>query len=90
MPKNGANPSERPDGKHKGIAITLHSEQELQMRRLCAKTGMSLASVRQVLETSPAVMGAVTDSLKKLHNQWLDAQAKAGDIFAPEKEGNGA
>lgn len=92
MPKNGANPpSERPDGKTpKGIAITLPAEQEAQARKLSAKTGLSLRELRTALETSRGVAEAITNELKKRHNAWLESQAKAGDIFAPDKEGTGA
>jgi|GEM_PF-4601808 len=87
MPKNGANPpSERPDGKTKGIAITLPAEQEAQFRKLSAKTGLSLRELRTALETSRGVAEAITAELKKRHNAWLEVQAKAGDIFAPTQE----
>lgn len=73
----------------KGIAIALPPEQEAQVRKLSAKTGLSLRELRTALEASRGVAEAITNELKKRHNAWLETQAKAGDIFAPQEESRG-
>lgn len=86
MAKKDASAEQPAENGKRGIAITLPLEQEAQLRKLSAKTGISLRELRGALETSRGVAEAVTNELKKRHNAWLEAQAKAGDIFAPQEE----
>lgn len=79
-------PGEAAGEPKRGLAIALPVEQERQMRRLSEKIGISLSAIRKTLETSPRIANQLTDELKKIHNAWLDTQAKAGDIFGPPDE----